>query len=142
MENADFGVHKGDKDSHWPQLLKLVLFNRTRLTPCAARHRRSTFAQRERASHHTRVRNKRKALLATAKSKATATTPKLQHTGTPKAPPSQTYVPWNYRHRAYLIPPQQTPFDKIRKGLDRQQDLPLQPPNALAKTFTQLTRLQ
>ena len=120
LENADFGVQEGDRESHWPQLTKLSLFNRTSFTPCAARHRRSTFADRERRRHHTRVRNYHKALIATAKSKATATTPKHPYIDTMTPRPSQTFVPWNDNYRAHLIQPQARPFDKVRRGLDRQ----------------------
>ena len=60
LENADFGLHQGDSDSHWPQFLKICLFDNTAQTPSSTRHRRSGFKERVRRQRRNQKRNLKK----------------------------------------------------------------------------------
>ena len=84
LENADFGLQAGDKESHWPPRLKICLFDSTALTPSSARHRRTSFKEKVRKKRRNQKRNLKKALIATAKSKGTATTPKHPYSERPR----------------------------------------------------------
>ena len=100
-------MHSTDRDSHWPQLIKITLYDEHYETPTRVRHRRSKAG----AKAHNRAGRTRRALTGTT---SKTTQPPPQYKAPLQRPPQagQQQVYWNTGERAHLIIPRMGPLPR------------------------------